>query len=83
MSTIYWTQKNGVKISVDEMDINHLRNTLKMIIRNIERLDAPKRKEAYKHTFNGEIAQEMYENAIIDEMMGDELDYFFDRVNNM
>lgn len=32
---VYWTMKNGQKIDVDEMDINHLRNTLKMIVRNI------------------------------------------------
>jgi len=30
----YWTTKDGRKIDVDEMDIDHLRNTLKMIIRN-------------------------------------------------
>jgi hypothetical protein len=31
---IYWTMRNGEKIDVDEMTIEHLRNTLKMIIRN-------------------------------------------------
>ena len=31
--TVYWTMKNGQEISVDDMDINHLRNTLKMIIK--------------------------------------------------
>ena len=30
----YWTTKNGTKIDVDEMTDEHLRNTLKMIIRN-------------------------------------------------
>jgi len=30
----YWTTKSGKKINVDDMDIEHLRNTLKMIIRN-------------------------------------------------
>lgn len=34
---IYWTKRNGEKISVDEMDINHLRNVLKMILRNVEK----------------------------------------------
>jgi len=29
---VYWKQKNGVLISVDDMDINHLRNVLKMIL---------------------------------------------------
>ncbi len=31
---IYWTMKNGNKIDVDQMTESHLRNTLKMIIRN-------------------------------------------------
>lgn len=34
MSKVYWTMKNGKKIDVDTMSENHLRNTLKMIIRN-------------------------------------------------
>ena len=34
MNNIYWTTKNGHKILVDDMDIDHLKNTLKMIIRN-------------------------------------------------
>lgn len=33
----YWTTKDGRKIDVDEMDIDHLRNTLKMILRNINK----------------------------------------------
>jgi len=33
---VYWKQKNGELISIDDMDIQHLRNTLKMIIRNNE-----------------------------------------------
>jgi hypothetical protein len=31
---VYWKQRNGVLISIDDMDINHLRNTLKMIVKN-------------------------------------------------
>jgi hypothetical protein len=31
---IYWTMKNGQKINIMEMDINHLRNVLKMIVKN-------------------------------------------------
>lgn len=33
----YWTMKNGEKIDVDLMSENHLRNTLKMIIKILER----------------------------------------------
>lgn len=29
----YWTTKSGQKIDIDTMDIDHLRNTLKMIVR--------------------------------------------------
>jgi hypothetical protein len=36
---VYWKQKNGELISIDDMDIQHLRNVLKMIIRkNKEKL---------------------------------------------
>jgi ABC-type histidine transport system ATPase subunit len=31
---VYWKQRNGELISIDDMDINHLRNVLKMIIKN-------------------------------------------------
>ena len=31
---IYWTTKDGTKIDVDTMSESHLRNTLKMLIRN-------------------------------------------------
>lgn len=30
----YWTMKNGERIYIDDMTEEHLRNTLKMIIRN-------------------------------------------------
>tara|TARA_R110002126_G_scaffold276162_3_gene421703 strand:+ start:3087 stop:3365 length:279 start_codon:yes stop_codon:yes gene_type:complete len=33
MSVEYWTTRDGENISVDDMDITHLRNTLKLIIR--------------------------------------------------
>jgi hypothetical protein len=32
----YWTTKGGTKIDVDEMSTDHLRNVLKMILRNLE-----------------------------------------------
>ena len=32
----YWTTKDGASIDVDDMSIDHLRNVLKMILRNIE-----------------------------------------------
>lgn len=38
---IYWTMRNGEKIDVDEMSVEHLRNTLKMIIRNERKTSDP------------------------------------------
>jgi len=40
MKTTYWTTKEGKKIDIDKMDIDHLRNTLKMIIRNNTRISS-------------------------------------------
>ena len=37
MGKVYWTMRNGRRIDVDDMDIDHLRNTLKMILRSRER----------------------------------------------
>jgi hypothetical protein len=31
---VYWTTKDGQKIDIMTMDINHLRNVLKMIVKN-------------------------------------------------
>lgn len=73
METVYWTMKNGQKIDVDAMEINHLRSTLKMIIKNQVRVNATKP----KFQLNGEIAQEMHENAMIEEIMGDMLDEWY------
>jgi hypothetical protein len=33
MNILYWTTKNGSKINIDEMSIEHLKNTLKMIVK--------------------------------------------------
>ncbi len=51
--TYYWITKSGEKINVDEMDITHLRNALKMIIRNVE--NKPKR---INFKLNGDIAND-------------------------
>lgn len=32
----YWTTKDGTKFDVDEMSTDHLRNALKMILRNLD-----------------------------------------------
>ena len=53
MKAVYWTMKNGQQISVDDMDIDHLRNTLKMIIRNSQKKQT---KPKYEIEVNGELA---------------------------
>lgn len=34
MEKVFWTTKNGSKIDIDNMTIEHLRNVLKMIVKN-------------------------------------------------
>jgi hypothetical protein len=65
---VYWTMKDGRKINVDDMDMNHLRNALKMLIRTANSTAIQK---ANKKPFevNGELAQidadnyEIYKNT--------------------
>ena len=40
MKKYYWTMANGQQIDVDHMDVTHLRNSLKMVIRAIEATNA-------------------------------------------
>ena len=74
---VFWKMRNGELISVDEMDINHLRNVLKMIIRNREKaLQQAKPKVEFK--LNGDIAQSFindmqdaeFEEDLLDENTG-------------
>lgn len=55
--TIYWKQRNGELISIDNMDINHLRNVLKMIVKNSNNHKA---KQEFK--LNGDMASEFNSN---------------------
>lgn len=65
---VYWKMRNGELISIDDMDINHLRNTLKMIVNNSNK---HKKKEEFK--LNGDMANEFH-----DSYMEDEFDDRFD-----
>ena len=69
--TVYWTMKNGQKIDVDTMDIQHLRNTLKMIIRNQVRVNvsAPVKP---KFEIHGEIAQNFLEQMLEEDYNTDD-----------
>ena len=46
---IYWTTKDGQKIDIMSMDVNHLRNVLKMIVNN-----SSNRKKSF--SLNGDMA---------------------------
>ena len=61
METVYWTMRNGQKIDVDTMDIQHLRNTLKMVIRAKKTQSTP----APKFQVHGEIASELADMAML------------------
>ena len=61
METVYWTMKNGQKISIDDMDTNHLRNTLKMIVKSIKVKPVSKP----KFQVHGEIASELADMAML------------------
>lgn len=39
MKTIYWTTKTGEKIDIDKMSLSHLRNVLKMIVKNNNKIN--------------------------------------------
>ena len=62
----YWKMRNGELTSIDDMDVNHLRNVLKMIVRN-----SNKSKEHNTVTLNGNMAQE-FNNSFHNTMFNDD-----------
>ena len=58
--------RNGQKIDVDTMDIQHLRNTLKMLIIDKRAQSTPKEPRHWSG-LNGEIAQDMLDQALLAE----------------
>jgi len=58
---IYWTMQNGQKINVDDMDEQHLRNTLKMVLRKLAKAEAElmtKPVRSREVVLNGDMAQQ-------------------------
>jgi hypothetical protein len=59
---IYWTTKTGQRILIDDMDLNHLRNALKLIVRNINKFNSDRQDALKKRNrqiqINGELASE-------------------------
>jgi len=71
---VFWTTKAGDKIDIDKMDVEHLRNALKMIVRNWE---AQKNLEIRRNSNNRDgssLDQNERKNEIleIDEFFGDD-----------
>ena len=72
---VYWTMRNGQKISIDDMDEQHVRNSLKMILRKLEKAEAElmtKPVASREVTLNGDMAQQWNdmneEHDIMDDM---------------
>ena len=74
LNPIYWKMRNGELISIDNMDINHLRNTLKMIVKN-----SNKHRKQVEFKLNGEMANEFNNSHLADED-DDRFDYEFDEL---
>jgi len=80
---VYWKQRNGELISVDDMDINHLRNAFKYLIKHnanvvkqaneiVDEYNALIRKRKAERSsasfiLNGDMAQEFHESYPSDE----------------
>lgn len=65
---VYWKMRNGALISVDDMDVNHLRNVLKMILRNREKtLQQLQSKPKVDFKLNGDMAKQFHESYLSDE----------------
>ena len=74
LKKVYWKMKSGEIIDVDQMSISHLRNTLKMIIRNIEAVEK-KEKSKFKFELHGEIAQDHLAQMEYEEYYNNVSDY--------
>jgi hypothetical protein len=62
---VYWKMRNGELISIDNMDINHLRNVLKMIVKNSNKHRLKVLSQKHKFKLNGDMANEF--NMSFDE----------------
>jgi hypothetical protein len=62
---VYWKTKDGKKVSIDDMDTNHLKNVLKMIVNNSNKHRLKVLSQKHKFKLNGDIANEF--NMSFDE----------------
>ena len=63
----YWKMRNGKSISIDDMDLNHLRNTLKMIVNNSNKHKVKVIIKKQEFKLNGDMANEFNESHLSDE----------------
>lgn len=63
---VYWKMRNGKSIDIDSMDLNHLRNVLKMIVRNSQ-----KNKKTAQFTDCQELEQSLDDTFIGNNDVGD------------
>jgi hypothetical protein len=77
MKKTFWTMANGAQIDIDNMSVEHLRNTLKMIVNNSIRVSAQKELERKELHLIGEMAQQINEQIILEEFDNfDEWEHF-------
>ena len=68
---VFWSTKAGDKIDIDKMDVEHLRNTLKMIVRNWE----ARKNLVIQRTLNDEVESSLNQNKGMNDIF--EIDEFF------
>lgn len=82
-NVVYWKTRNGRLISVDDMDINHLRNVLKMILRNREKaIEQLKAKPKVEFKLNGDMANEFNQSYLSDDN-DDKLEEIYEDLNKI
>jgi hypothetical protein len=80
---VYWKTKNGESVSVDDMDINHLRNAFKLLIKHNAKLLKQANEVVYEYNalvrkrkaergeaswnLNGDMANQFHESYMSDE----------------
>ena len=66
---VYWRMSDGNLINVDDMDDNHVRNSFKMLLRNLQNIAEQNNSKPAKEKFtlNGDMAQQFNESYLSDE----------------
>ena len=74
MEKVYWTMANGQKINVDDMDMKHLRNTLKLLIRSINTVKQQQKLKTHVSVLRGDVAQSHFD-MMMDNEYANDMDY--------